>query len=386
MNTKQILVLTDSFKGALSSLSAGEAMAKGIRLALWEAKVDAAVTVLPVGDGGEGTAEAVGLACGGAKRTLPTVDLFLHPVDGVYYALPGHVPTAVFDMATCCGIGFTQTHGKNPMTATTAGVGMMLLSLVEAGYKRIFVGLGGSGTNDGGIGALAALGARFYDMDGTPIDGTKGGQMLSHVAAVEVSPVQERLSGVEVNLLYDVAVPLTGETGATMLFGRQKGASADMLTVLEDGMKTYAAAIGRSYGADICETDGTGAAGGLGCGLYLAGGKLCHGASAVLELLGVPEKLKTTSLVFTGEGKTDVQTAKGKLPHTVAKFAKAAGVPCVDICGQAEPVAQLYADGMTAVVSLVNGCMTVEESMARTVELAETAAYNLTKLWLGGSH
>ncbi len=375
-------MLTDSFKGALSSADAGEAMASGIRKALAEADGAYAVTVLPVGDGGEGTAEAVGLACRGEQRVIATTDLFGHPVDGVYYALPDN--GAVFDMATCAGIGFARQHGPDPMRATTFGVGVMLDRLVTLGYKKIYVGLGGSGTNDGGIGALAALGARFYDASGDWLDAAAGGQVLPRIAAVDVSDVHERLSGVELSLLYDVAVPLTGETGATRMFGRQKGASPEMLDQLEAGMCGYARAIAQAYGAEIPQTPGTGAAGGLGCGLHLAGGRLCHGAGAVLDLLDVPGLLGDTALVFTGEGKTDVQTAQGKLPHTVARYAKAAGVPCVDICGQADPVDALYRDGMTAVVSLVNGCLSVEESMARTAELAGKAAYDLTRLWLAG--
>ncbi len=378
-------MLTDSFKGALSSADAGEAMANGIRKALTEADAAYMVTVLPVGDGGEGTAEAVGLACQGERHTIATTDLFGHPVDGVYYALPHGV---IFDMATCAGIGFARQnakqHGSDLMRATTAGVGVMLNKLIRLGYKKIHVGLGGSGTNDGGIGALAALGAQFYDVSGNMLDGRLGGQVLSRIASVDASAVHQRLADIELNLLYDVAVPLTGETGATRMFGRQKGATPEMLDQLEAGMCGYARAITAAYGAELPQTPGTGAAGGLGCGLRLAGGRLCHGAGAVLDLLDVPGLLRDTALVFTGEGKTDVQTAKGKLPHTVARYAKAAGVPCVDICGQADPVEALYRDGMTAVVSLVNGCISVEESMARTAELAGKAAYDLTRLWLAG--
>ncbi len=384
MVREQILVLTDSFKGSLSSLEAGEAMANGIRKAVAMAGASYGVTVLPVGDGGEGTAEAVGMACGGKSYTLPTVDLFGHPVEGVYYALPGEVPTAVFDMATCCGIGFAKRYGPDPMRASTTGVGILLSKLVSLGFRRIYVGLGGSGTNDGGIGALSALGARFFNKNGTELDGNTGGQVLSAIHQIDVSAVHEKLAGVTCSLLYDVAVPLTGESGATRLFGRQKGATDTQLDQLEAGMCGYAASIGRTYGKEIPETPGTGAAGGLGCGLHLAGGELCHGAGAVLDLLDFPTRLTNTALVFTGEGKTDIQTAKGKLPHTVAQYAKRAGVPCIDICGQAEPVDTLYRDGMTAVVSLVDGCMTLEESMARTAELAEKAAFDCTRIWLSG--
>lgn len=386
MKNKNILVIPDSFKGALSAADTGEAIACGVRHALTEQELTNAVLVFPAADGGEGTAEAVGAAMHGLFRQIPTVDLFGYPMEGTYADLPGEIPTAVFDMATCCGIGFARQYGPDPMRASTYGAGMMLDGLVSLGYRRILVGLGGSGTNDGGIGALAALGARFTDGDGSLFDGSLGGQVLSRVHSVDISAVQERLNGVDLVLLYDVAVPLTGESGATRMFGRQKGASPEQLDLLEAGMLQYAAAIGKSYGEQIPLADGAGAAGGLGCGLHLAGGKLCHGAGYVLDTLGIPEQLRSAALVFTGEGKTDIQTSRGKLPHTVARYAKAAGVPCVDICGQAEPVASLYADGMTAIVSLVNGCITVEESMARTAQLAEQAAYNLTRLWLAGQY
>jgi len=383
MKNKKILVIPDSFKGALSAAETGEAIANGIRKALLKQGLHNEVLVFPAADGGEGTAEAICASLEGKFLTVPTVDLFGHPAVGMYASLPARIPTAAFDMAACCGIGFAKQYGPDPMRASTYGVGVMLDRLIGFGYRRILVGLGGSGTNDGGIGALAALGARFADDTGTVLDGASGGQVLERIASVDVSAVHEKLAGVELVLLYDVAVPLTGETGATRMFGRQKGATPEQLDRLEAGMCRYAEVLRKTYG-NVPDADGAGAAGGLGCGLYLAGGKLCHGASYVLDTLGIPSLLEDTAIVFTGEGKTDIQTARGKLPHTVARYAKAAGVPCVDICGQAEPVDVLYEDGMTAVVSLVNGCITVEESMARTAELSEKAAYDLTRLWLAG--
>ena len=383
MKNKRILVIPDSFKGALSAAEVGEAMATGIRCALAEREKAWEVLVFPAADGGEGTADALTAACHGTFRTLPTVDLFGHPMDAVYAELPGEIPTAVLDMAACCGIGFAKQYGPDPLTTSTFGVGKMIGLLSDMGYRRILVGLGGSGTNDGGIGALAGLGALFRDESGNPLV-PAGGQTLERIATVDITRVQNRLSGVDLVLLYDVAVPLTGGSGATRMFGRQKGASDEQLDRLEAGMCRYADVLRKTYG-NIPDADGAGAAGGLGCGLHLAGGKLCHGASYVLDTLGIPELLKETAIVFTGEGKTDIQTARGKLPNTVARYAKAAGVPCVDICGQAEPVDTLYEDGMTAIVSLVNGCMSLEESMVRTAELAEKTAYNLTRLWLAGS-
>jgi len=365
-------------------MEAGNAMARGIRKALADTDLNYEVQVFPAADGGEGTAETLCAALHGTLHRINTVDLFGHFVQGTYADLPGDVSTAAMDMATCCGIGFARQYGPDPMTASTYGVGLMIRKMAEMGYRRILVGLGGSGTNDGGIGALGALGAVFTDEAGYSIDPRLGGKMLSRIRHMDVSAVHSRLAGTKLELLYDAAVPLTGDSGATRMFGAQKGASPADLEALESGMLRFAKCIDDLYGAEIPMTKGSGAAGGLGCGLMLAGGKLCHGASHILDALGIPALLQNTVLVFTGEGKTDQQTTRGKLPHTVARYAKAAGVPCVDICGQAEPGDMLYTDGMTAVVSLANGCITLEESMAKTAYLAEKTAYNLTRLWLAG--
>lgn len=375
----KILILPDSFKGSLSATEVGHAMATGVQRALAAASKPFAVQVYPVADGGEGTAEALCAALRGQTGTIPTVDPFLAPIDGTYARLSAD--TAVFDMATCCGLGLARQHGLDPLRASTFGVGKMIGGLIDRGFRRILVGLGGSGTNDGGIGALSALGARFTDANGAILDAGMGGQVLSAISDIDLSAVQERLCGIELVLLYDVAVPLTGDSGATKMFGRQKGATDADIDRLEAGMLQYAACIRKRYGA-VPDAAGAGAAGGLGCGLHLAGGTLCHGASYVLDTLDIPVLLGETALVFTGEGKTDAQTAKGKLPCTVARYAKTAGVPCIDICGQAEPVDALYACGMTRIVPLVQNGITPEMAMANTAALLEETAYRQVQLWL----
>lgn len=375
----KILILPDSFKGSLSAIEVGHAMAAGVQRALAETNKPFAVQVYPAADGGEGTAEALCAALHGQTDTIATVDPFLAPTDGTYARLS--TDTAVFDMATCCGLGLARQHGLDPLRASTFGVGKMIGGLIDRGFRRILVGLGGSGTNDGGIGALSALGARFTDADGARLDAGMGGQVLSAIGDIDLSAVQERLCGIELVLLYDVAVPLTGEVGATKMFGRQKGATDADIDRLEAGMLQYAACIRERYGS-VPDADGTGAAGGLGCGLRLAGGKLYHGASYVLDTLCIPALLGETALVFTGEGKTDAQTAKGKLPCTVARYAKTADVPCIDICGQAEPVDALYTCGMTRIVPLVQNGITPEVAMAHTAALLEETAYRQVQLWL----
>jgi len=386
MKKDTILIIADSFKGALSSLDTGNAIAKGVSRALRETQFSYNVQVFPAADGGEGTAEALCAAFHASWKQMDTKDLFGHPMKADYASFTDTdgCQTAILDMACCCSLGIAKQYGPNPLLASTYGVGYMLSSLASQGYRRVYVGLGGSGTNDGGMGALHALGARFYDKNGVPVDGGSGGQALELVHSMQLEPVWETLQNMELILLYDVAVPLLGEKGATQMFSRQKGADDAMVWRLESGMQQYATAANNAMHKTVTDIDGTGAAGGLGFGLMLAGGKLCHGASTILDALGIPALLPRTTLVFTGEGKTDLQTAQGKLPHTVARYAKEAGIPCVDLCGMAEPVPTLYEDGFTAVFALADRPLSLEDSMKHTAALAEKTAYNATRLWLAG--
>lgn len=373
------LVVSDSFKGALSSAEAGQAIADGIRMACKEATV----RVLPAADGGEGSAEALSTALVGQRRTASASDPFGFPIDAAYYDLGiiDGVRSAVFDMASCAGLGLAKRHGLDPLAATTFGVGEMIVQLRSRGFRRIYIGLGGSGTNDGGIGALSAMRARFFDKHGAEIHGVCGG-MLSRIVDIDLSAVHALLSDVELCLLYDVALPLYGENGASRMFSPQKGADPETVEILERGMRQYAAVVSARYPVMDPLTDGAGAAGGLGFGLYAAGGRLLPGADTILRAIGYPDLLHDCALVFTGEGCTDRQTAHGKLPSVVTRYAYAAGVPCVDLCGQADilPEHALYDCGMTAVFPIVQGPMTLAESMACTAEALTKTAYNVVKL------
>ena len=374
------LVVSDSFKGALSSAEAGQAIADGIRMAC----NDAIVRVLPTADGGEGSAEALGMALAGQRRTTSASDPFGFPIDAAYYDLGiiDGVLSAVFDMASCTGLGLAKRHGLDPLTATTFGIGEMIVQLRSRGFRRIYIGLGGSSTNDGGIGALSAMGARFFDKHGAEIHGVYGGGMLSRIADIDLSAVHALLSDVELYLLYDVALPLYGENGASRMFSPQKGADPETVEILESGMRQYAAVVSERYPVMDPLTDGAGAAGGLGFGLYAAGGRLLPGADTILRAIGYPDLLHDCALVFTGEGRTDRQTAHGKLPSVVACYAHAAGIPCVDLCGQADilPEHALYDCGMTAVFPIVQGPMTLADSMVCTADALTKTAYNVVRL------
>lgn len=368
-----IIAALDSFKGAVSSYDAGCAVRRGIQKRV----PDAEVTVFSLGDGGEGTSAAFFRA--GTVCTHTVHDTHRTPVDARYVLLDKNgVKTAMFDMAAAAGLHHSREHGLDIRTATTAGVGELIVHLVNDGCGEIIVGLGGSGTNDGGIGALASMGAKFYDPSGAELDGSGGAAVLSDIDDCDLSAVHNLLHSIKLTLLYDVAVPLTGEFGASRMFSRQKGADDRTMEYLETAM-THFAEIGDRYsGEAVSVKNGAGAAGGLGYGLSLAGGILHPGAEYVLDFVGFREALDDADLVITGEGKTDRQTAQGKLPFTVARYARNAGVPVVGLCGTFAPDQELYENGFDAVFSIINAPSALEECMVQTESLLENAAYNVT--------
>lgn len=371
--TLKIIAALDSFKGAASSMDAGLAVKHGILRRI----PDAEVAVFSLGDGGEGTCAAFHNA--GEVCTVRVSDTHGDQIDAEYVLLDRNgVKTAMFDMAAAAGLHHSKKHGLNVRTATTAGVGEMIVHLVNLGCGEIIVGLGGSGTNDGGTGALSRMGAKFFAENGTEITGTGGAEILKEISSCNFSAVHRLLDGVKLTLLYDVAVPLTGENGASRMFSRQKGADEAAVEEFESAMVSYAEICDRTLGDKISERAGTGAAGGLGYGLALAGGNLFPGAEYVLDFVGFRKAAADADLVITGEGKTDRQTARGKLPFTVAKYA--GDVPAVCLCGTFAPDEDLYKEGFDAVFSIINEPSSLEESMRNTESLLENAAYNVAGL------
>lgn len=366
----KIIAALDSFKGAVSSYEAGCAVRRGIQRRL----PDCNVVIFSLGDGGEGTSAAFYDA--GEVRSVRVSDTHRTETDAAYVLLEKNgVKTAMFDMAAAAGLHHSRKHGLDVRSATTTGVGELIVHLVNEGCGEIIVGLGGSGTNDGGTGALSRMGAKFFDKNGTELDGTSGAAVLSDIASCDFSAVHNLLGSVKLTLLYDVAVPLTGEFGASRMFSHQKGADEPTVEEFERAMTSFAEVGDRAYGEAVSERQGAGAAGGLGYGLSLAGGKLHPGAEYVLDFVGFREAAADAALVITGEGKTDRQTARGKLPFTVAKYA--GKVPTVCLCGTFVPDPDLYNGGFDAVFSIINAPSTLDESMTNTEPLLENAAYNV---------
>lgn len=374
MKRNKIVVAFDSFKGACTSLEAGNAVLRGILKRL----PDADVTVLSVGDGGEGTAFALGSALGFKKQHFCVSDTHGEPVLAEFYSSNDNA-TAIFDMASCSGISLAKSHGLDILHASTAGVGQMIRHLVGLGMREIIVCLGGSGTSDGGVGAISELGVRFFDCHGELITDRLCPKNLRLIHSTDLDPAMKLLDGIKLTLLYDSSVKLLGECGAVMMYSRQKGASEDMLPSLEADMAQFSRVL-TTPTADFSEVSGSGAAGGLGFGLSVAGGKLTPGADFVLDRLGFSDLLPTSTLVITGEGKTDRQSSTGKLPSAVAKRAAEFGVPVICLCGMNEAGEDVYDCGITSVIQIGDGPMSLEESMERTLPLLEKCAYDIAGL------
>ena len=374
MKKNKIVVACDSFKGACTSLEAGNAVLRGILKRL----PDADVTVLSVGDGGEGTAFALGSALGFKKQHFFVSDTHGDPVSAEFYSSSDNT-TAIFDMASCSGIVLAKSHGLDILHASTAGVGQMIRHLAELGAREVIVCLGGSGTSDGGVGAISELGVRFFDCRGELITDRLCPKNLRLIHSAALAPAMKLLDGIKLTLLYDSSVKLLGECGAVMMYSRQKGARADMLPSLEADMAHFSRVF-TTQATDFSKVSGSGAAGGLGFGLSVVGGKLTPGADFVLDRLGFSDLLTTSTLVMTGEGKTDRQSSTGKLPSAVAKRAAEFGVPVICLCGINEAGEDVYDCGITSVIQIGDRPMSLEESMKHTLPLLEKCAYDIAGL------
>ena len=364
------LIAMDSFKGCLDAKKVCAAASRGIM------QIPENETVcLPLADGGEGTASAVCRALGGQIISCSVTDPFGNPAEGSYGVVP-HERLAVIDTASASGLGLARAGQGNILSASTYGTGLQIKDMLEQGYSRIVVGLGGSGTNDGGVGALYALGAAFYNKDGNIIPNPCA-KDLPEIFTVDISGLDRRLTDADLTLMFDVDIPLYGGRGSTLNYSPQKGADPDMVRLLEAGMISYAEAVKRSLGIDASSLSGAGAAGGLGFGLFIAGGKLVNGAVHMLELCGFDRLCADADIVITGEGRTDFQTAHGKLPAAVASAAKRHRLPVVCVCGAAKPSESLYKIGIDGIFAIPNCPMTIENSIENAELLISETCRNI---------
>lgn len=367
----QIIVAIDSFKGSLSSMEACRIVGKAMENA-WDK-----VTVIPIADGGEGTAEAFYTALGGNWHYKSVTGPNGQPVRAGFVILPDG--TAVIEMAKASGI--MQAIDLNPWNTTTFGTGELMLEALNCGCRRLILGIGGSATNDGGIGMAAALGAKFYDGNGKEISLTGGG--IAELTDIELTNIDPRLKETEIIVACDVTNPFYGPKGASYVYGPQKGADPAMVKLLDANLKHLAEIIYNKTGIDLQKLPGSGAAGGLGGGLVaFAGGRLKSGIELLLQVVEFEKLLQTADLVITGEGAFDYQSLCGKVVSGIAEMAKAAGVPVIMLTGAVMVDKEVYQDmGITAAFSINTRSLSLKEAKKNAAKNLEDVAANLAALW-----
>ncbi len=364
----KIVVAADSFKGSMRSDEAGEIIAAGLREGLSDAKI----VVIPVADGGEGTTDAVIRATGGELRSVEVTGPLGDPVTAGYGLLPGG-RTAVMEMASASGIELVPAGRLDPMKATTYGTGELIRYAIEEGVRNIILGIGGSATVDGGIGMAQALGYRLLTGDGE--DCGRGGAALETIRTIDTTDVVDGLTDCRIRVACDVTNPLLGERGAARVFGPQKGATPAMVEALERGLG-HLGGVWESHGMlDISDNPGDGAAGGLGAALRaFCSAEMVSGADLVAEITGFDNEIATADLLVTGEGRTDDQTADGKLCAVLATKASAAGARTILISGTVADDLPGIDELFDAVFSTVKDVVSLEDALAHGREnLAITA-------------
>jgi len=367
----RIVVAPDKFKGSMTARAAGEAMARGLKRAFTAAQID----VVPVADGGDGTADVLVDALGGKLETLDVRGPDGTIVSATFGLLPGD--RAVIELARASGLALIAFGKNDPLAASTYGTGQLIAAAIDAGAKHVILGIGGSATNDGAAGALTALGAIFSDATGRPLP--PGGAALAELAEVDAAPLASRLRGISIDIACDVANPLCGDNGASAIYGPQKGAGPSDVRSLDSALAHYADVVERSIGARVRDVPGAGAAGGAGFGfMALAGARLRPGADLVLEALAFERRLEGADLIVTGEGRLDRQTLAGKAPYAVTQAGRRRGVPVVAIVGSLGCTAEVFEElGLTSAISIITEPMTLEEAKLRAVPLTEDAAERL---------
>ena len=365
----KVVIAIDSFKGSLSSIEAGMAAKDGVL----KAKPDTEVIVKPLADGGEGTVDALIEGLDGEQIDI-TVTGPMGAAVSCYYGLLRKTNTAVIEMASAAGITLVPCEKKNPLLATTYGVGEIIRDAMERSCRDFIIGIGGSATNDGGIGMLKALGYNFSDESGKDVG--EGGQALAKIASIDTQNRHPLISECKFRIACDVNNPLCGENGATYIYGPQKGVTDDLKKELDAGMANFAKITAASLGKDNSNTPGTGAAGGLGFAfLSYIGAELIPGIELILDAADLDNDLKDADVVITGEGRLDHQTAMGKAPVGVAHLAKKYEAKVVAFAGAVTEGAAACNDaGIDAYFPIVRGVTTLEDAMKK-----ENAQKNMTE-------
>lgn len=375
----KIVISIDSLKGSLTSIEAANAIKKGILSV--DNKSD--VVIMPLADGGEGTVEALVQGMNGEEKVISVTGPINEKVNANYGILK-ETNTAIIEMAQASGLPLVPAELRNPLNTTTYGVGEIIKEAIEKGCRNFIVGIGGSATNDCGVGMLQALGFEFYDENDNLVG--LGGKVLNQIKRIKTDNKLKELDECNFKIACDVNNPLYGENGAAYIYGPQKGATEEIVKELDKGLKNFAEVVKKDLGKDIAHIEGAGAAGGLGFGfLGFLNSKLESGIKIILDEIKLEEVVKDADIVITGEGRLDNQTAMGKAPIGVAKLAKKHGAKVIAIAGCTTPDAvKSNEEGIDAYFSIVNKAMTIDEAMKKenaTQNMIETTIqiFNLIK-------
>ena len=359
----KLLFASDSFKGSLSSEKTVALLAQAAETVFGACETSG----VPVADGGEGTVDAVIQAENGRKVSVPVHGPLMEEINAEYGIFGEN--KAVIEMASASGLPLVPVEKRDPRNTTTYGTGELILDALEKGYRDISIAIGGSATNDGGMGCARALGIRFLDADGRELEGF--GRDLIHVDRIDVSGLDKRLADAAITVMCDVTNPLCGKDGATYTFGKQKGATPEIQKELEEGMLHYNQVILDQFGIDCNKVEGAGAAGGLGAALKVfLHGNMRSGIETVLDLIHFDERLEGVDLVVTGEGRTDWQSCFGKVMQGVGVHAKAKGIPVAGLSGSlGKNALDICEYGVSSLMTTVNAPMSLDEALDRAEEL-----------------
>lgn len=370
-----IVLAPDSFKESMTAKEVCVAMERGIK------KVNSNIRCIhvPMADGGEGTMQSLVDATGGEVYSLEVVGPLGNKVKAEYGIL-GNGEIGVLEMASASGIHLVSLEERNPLITTTYGTGELIKACLDRGVKKLLIGIGGSATNDGGVGVIQALGGRLLDKEGNEL-GFGGGE-LEKLDRIDLTNFDRRLKDVVIEVACDVSNPLCGENGASYIFGPQKGASVEMIKILDNNLKHYAKVIKEQFGKDVLEIAGAGAAGGLGAGLMVfLNGNLKKGIEIVIEYSGLEKKVKNCDMVWTGEGSIDFQTQYGKTPLGVATVAKKYNKPVVALAGRVgDDIDILYEKGIDSIFGIMRGVTTIDEALKNGKENIERTSENIVRL------
>jgi glycerate kinase len=371
----RIVVAPDSFKGSASAVAVAKAMAQGVVSVFPKAQV----IQVPIADGGEGTIEAFIVATGGQVITENVLGPLGNPIEA-HWGILGDGETAVIEMAAASGLPLVPQEKRNPRITTTFGTGELIKAALDRGIRKLIIGIGGSATNDGGMGMACALGVRFLDAVGNSLP--SGGAALQQLVTIDVSQIDVRLAETPIVVACDVDNPLCGPRGASAIYGPQKGATREMIAELDAALAKFAAIAKNTTGKDVAEYPGAGAAGGLGAGLLLfTNAQLLPGVDIVLEAVRFADIAKGADFIITGEGRTDFQTACGKAPVGVARITKQYHVPTFCVSGSlGKQYEDVYSLGIDGLMSIITAPMNLAECMENALDLIQAATERLCRI------